>query len=156
MGRILVHARAVVVNIRRRRRRQFPLTGDFFAGQPVRIQTFRLGDGASGGASGDRECLFDMAKLVVDRRAEVKQDGERTPVVVGRNQEVGGQDLTVRVGACRTRYGNCQQQTCEAAGAIFGNRAVCQAKQWSDAHPGRQPLRKESEPHRQRPEKSDG
>ena len=122
----------------------------------MRIQTFRLGDGASGGASGDREGLFDMAKLVVDRRAEVKQDGERTPVVVGRNQEVGGQDLTVRVGACRTRYGNCQQQTCEAAGAIFGNRAVCQAKQWSDAHPGRQPLRKESEPHRQRPEKSDG
>ena len=45
---------------------------------------------------------------------------------------------------------------CSPAGAISGNRAVCQAKQWSDAHPGRQPLRPESEPHRQRPEKSDG
>ena len=32
-----------------------------------------------------------MAMLVVDRLAEVKLDGERTPVVVGRNQdEVGG------------------------------------------------------------------
>ena len=33
------------------------------------------------------------------------------------------------------------QQKCWPAGAISGNRAVCQAKQWSDAHPGRQPLR---------------
>ena len=70
-----------------RRHREFPLAGDLFAGQPLRIQTFRLGDGASG----DREGLANMAMLVVDRLAEVKLDGERTPVVVGRNQdEVGG------------------------------------------------------------------
>ena len=69
-----------------RLQREFPLAGDLFAGLPRRIQTFRLGDGASG----DREGLFNMAILVVDRLAELKQDGERTPVVVGRSREAGG------------------------------------------------------------------
>ena len=39
---------------------------------------------------------------------------------------------------------------------FLGNRAVRQAQQRGGAHPGRQPLRPQGEPHREGPEKSHG